>query len=107
MTESAHTIATVTASGTAAAENSRTVILFGTNWCSDSLFTRRHLTRLGVPFKEINIDADEEAGMIVERLGGGRRRIPTLIIGKKVLYVPDDDTLEDALTAEGFLNETR
>jgi glutaredoxin len=70
-------------------------------FCPDVTRSRLRLTELGVPWTEFDIEADEEAGKEAERLTG-RRNVPTLIVGDKILVEPSNAQLDDALVAAGF-----
>ncbi|MHA2501683.1 MAG: FAD-dependent oxidoreductase [Candidatus Kariarchaeaceae archaeon] len=60
---------------------------YGTPWCSDCKRTKQFLgeQRIAYDHAWVNIDADEDAAMIVEGINDGKRKVPTIIF--------DDDTI--------------
>jgi mycoredoxin len=74
--------------------------MYSTTWCGDCRRSKALLTRLKVPFDEINIDETPEAAATVRRLNGGYRSVPTIVIGgDTVLVEPSDRHLTAALEA--------
>lgn len=82
------------------------IILYGATECDDTERTRNHLNALGIPFREINIDHDQEAERFVMFINGGYRSTPTLVIGdgklKYVLTEPSDAQLKEMLMRAGY-----
>jgi len=70
-------------------------------FCPDVTRTRTHLSNLGIDWTEHNIEADDAAGETTERLTG-RRSVPTVVIGDKILVEPSNAILEAALIAAGY-----
>jgi mycoredoxin len=62
---------------TAVAAN--TLVMYTTSWCGDCIVTKRALTKLEVPFREVNIEEDPAAAAYVMQVNGGRRSVPTLV----------------------------
>ena len=83
------------------------IIVYGAEWCEDTRRSRRHLRRLGVPHRYLNIDEDLEALARAVALNGGRRRTPTidLGLGGPALVEPDNDTLTGALVEIEMLTQ--
>ncbi|MEM7736678.1 MAG: glutaredoxin family protein [Deinococcota bacterium] len=52
--------------------------MYTTSWCSDCVITKQVLTKRGIAFEEINIEAVPEAADYVMSINGGRRSVPTL-----------------------------
>ncbi len=75
------------------------ITVYGADWCEDTRRSLRHLRRLAVPHRYVNIDEDLEALERAKRLNAGRRRTPTidLGVGGPALIEPDNDTLTAAL----------
>lgn len=75
------------------------ITVFGSDWCEDTRRSRRHLRRLAVPHRYINIDEDLDALERARSLNDGKRRTPTidLGVGGPALVEPDNDTLTAAL----------
>ncbi len=55
------------------------VKIYTTEWCGDCLIAKKYLSKLKVPFEEINIEEDQEAAKFVMAVNGGRRSVPTLV----------------------------
>ena len=70
-------------------------------FCPDVTRTRLRLTDLGIAWTEYDIEADEAAGAETERLTG-RRSVPTLVIGERILIEPSNSALDEALAAAGY-----
>jgi mycoredoxin len=75
------------------------ITVYGADWCEDTRRSLRHLRRLHVPHRYLNIDEDLDALQEAKALNDGRRRTPTidLGIGGRALVEPDNDTLTGAL----------
>lgn len=75
------------------------IIVYGADWCEDTRRSLRHLRRLAVPHRYVNVDEDLEALGRAKELNDGRRRTPTidLGVGGPALVEPDNDTLTGAL----------
>ena len=81
--------------------------VYGADWCEDTRRSLRHLRRLGVPHRYINIDEDAEALAIARELNHGERRTPTIDLGAggSALVEPDNDTLGGALVELEMLTQ--
>ena len=81
--------------------------VYGANWCEDTRRTLRHLRRLGVAHRYLNIDEDLDALDRAKALNGGRRRTPVvdLDVGGPALVEPDNDTLTGALVELEMLTQ--
>jgi glutaredoxin len=56
-----------------------TVQLYGASWCPDCRRAKEFLTRHGVAFTEVNVDADPAASAeVIEH--AGKRAVPQLVI---------------------------
>jgi glutaredoxin len=75
------------------------IIVYGADWCDDTQRSLRHLRRLGVFHRYVNIDEDLQALHRAMALNGGTRRTPTIDIslGGPPLVEPDNDSLTGAL----------
>ena len=54
--------------------------VYGADWCSDCVSTKKFLDAKGVDYEYIDIADNEEAITLVEKINKGRRVIPTLIV---------------------------
>lgn len=70
-------------------------------FCPDVARSRARLSELGIEWTEHDIESDEDTAAETERLTG-RRSVPTLVIGSKVLVSPSNAQLDDALIDAGF-----
>ncbi len=61
--------------------NESGLLIYTTDWCGDCHATKRALTARGIPFTEVDVEADADAAARVEALNGGRRSVPTLVHG--------------------------
>jgi len=54
--------------------------VYGADWCSDCVSTKKFLDAKGVNYEYIDITDNEDAIVLVEQINNGRRVIPTLIV---------------------------
>lgn len=54
--------------------------LYTTDWCGYCVRLKRLLDREGLPFTEVNIEADPTAAEIVMAANGGNRTVPTVVL---------------------------
>jgi thioredoxin reductase (NADPH) len=54
--------------------------VYGADWCSDCVSTKKFLDSKGVDYEYIDITDNKEAIALVEQINNGRRVIPTLIV---------------------------
>jgi len=77
------------------------VIVYGADWCGDTVRTLRHLDNSGVQYQYVNIDEDEHAEKKVIEFNKGKRRIPLVEIasdnGMKSLSVPSASEIDSAM----------
>jgi mycoredoxin len=78
------------------------VVVYGADWCGDTVRTLRHLDRAGIRYDYVDIDNDKEGEDKVITFSKGRRRIPLVEIGSddgepQRLAVPRDAELDAAL----------
>ena len=83
------------------------ITVYGADWCEDTRRSLRHLRRLGVAFRYLNVDEDLAALDRATALNGGERRTPTidLGVGGRALVEPDDETLTGALVELEMLTQ--
>lgn len=60
------------------------VILYGSSWCPDCRRAKRVLDEVGVSYADVVIDEDLKAESLVLERSGGRRVVPTLLLGGRV-----------------------
>lgn len=77
------------------------IIVYGSSWCGIAMMVRRHLDRMGVPYRFVDWDAHPEVRSELEWLAGGRLASPTVRIGNQVLVQPTFHELDWALLRAG------
>lgn len=78
------------------------IVFYGrTTFCPDVARSRARLTELGLDWTEFNIEADPDKADEVNRLTG-MRRVPTIVIGEKILVEPTNTALDAALVTAGY-----
>jgi mycoredoxin len=77
------------------------VAVYGTRWCAASQQVRRHLDRLGVPYRYIDLEEDPRAASQLAWLTGGYVSHPTVAVGDEILVEPTIGELEWALARAG------
>ena len=55
------------------------VTMFTTSWCGYCARLKSALTRDGLPFTEVDIEASPERAEFVEQVNGGNRTVPTVL----------------------------
>jgi mycoredoxin len=73
------------------------VVVYGTSWCAATQIIRRHLERLGIPYRYVDIELDPVAAAQLRWWSGGRLSHPTVSIGGAILIEPTLDELDAAL----------
>lgn len=73
------------------------VILYGADWCPDCRKSKAYLSDNKINYQFIDIDANEWAIPIIERINNGKRKIPTILIDEKVFVEPENEELRKAL----------
>jgi hypothetical protein len=77
------------------------ITVYGADWCEDTQRSLRHLRRLGIAHRYLNIDENSRALDQARALvpGSTDRRTPVidLAVGGQPLVEPDNDTLTSAL----------
>lgn len=78
------------------------VKVYGADWCHDTIAVRQSLDSRGVPYQYLNVDQDSTAAEWVKAHNDGKQKLPTLEIGRRVLTIPSEDDLEEALRSTGM-----
>jgi mycoredoxin len=55
------------------------LLFYGTAWCGDCRRARAFLDRHGIPYRYVDINADEGAAQFVEQVNHGFRSVPTIV----------------------------
>lgn len=81
-------------------ENSTQIKMYTTQWCPDCWRAKSVMQDQGVPFEEIDIEHDEDAQDLVQRLNNGNLSVPTILFPDgAVLTEPSTTTLMTKLSA--------
>lgn len=56
-----------------------TITMFTTNWCGYCSRLKSQLDRVGVAYREINVEEVDGTSEIVTSLNGGNRTVPTIL----------------------------
>lgn len=78
------------------------VVVYGTRWCGQTQLLRRHLERLGVPYRYVDLDLDPDAADQLRWWTGGYASHPTLYINGEILVEPTLGEVNGALMRNGF-----
>ena len=83
------------------------ITVYGADWCEDTSRSLRHLRRLGIAHRYLNVDEDLDALTRAAAFNGGSRRTPTidLGVGGPPLVEPDNDALTGALVELDMLTQ--
>jgi glutaredoxin len=76
------------------------VKIFTAVWCGYCKKAKAHLTRRGVPFEEVDIEAGERGRSEFARIGG--RGVPVILVGNQRMDGFDAQGLDAMLAAAGF-----
>ena len=79
------------------------ITVYGADWCEDTQRSMRHLRRVAVPYRYINIDEDLDALERAMALNNGKRRTPVIDMDGTVLVEPTNDTLTATLVERQHL----
>ena len=71
--------------------NSTQIKMYTTGWCPDCWRAKSVMRGNGVEFEEIDIESDEEARELVQKLNKGNMSVPTIVF-------PDGDVLTEPST---------
>lgn len=73
-----------------------TVKIYSTTWCAYCKMVKEYLTKLGVPYKEIDIEKDQMAGYYIMQKTGSAG-VPQIEIGDEVILGFDRPKIDNAL----------
>ena len=74
------------------------ITVYATRWCGDCMLAKHVLKQMDIPYRLVDIDETPGAAAEVERLNGGMKSVPTILLpGGEVLVEPNRRQLEVAL----------
>ena len=73
--------------------NGAQIKMYTTGWCPDCWRAKSVMRGSGVAFEEIDIEGDEDARELVQRLNNGSMSVPTILF-------PDGEVLTEPTTTE-------
>lgn len=71
--------------------------LYGADWCPDCRRAKAYLKENNIDFEFIDVDLDESATRLVEKINNGKRIIPTIDLNGNILTNPSNVVLADTL----------
>jgi mycoredoxin len=77
--------------------NGEVVTMYSTTWCPDCHRAKMYLSQWGIDFREINIEQTPGAAEQVMAWANGKRVVPTITVGEKVLVNPRMRDLAQAI----------
>jgi len=78
-------------------------VVYCTGWSAATQMLRRHLERLGVPHRYVDLEHDPVAAAELRWRNGGRMSHPAVSIGGTLLVEPTLDELELGLAEAGLV----
>jgi mycoredoxin len=76
------------------------VTMYSTTWCPDCHRAKMFLKQWGIPYSEVNIEQTPGAAEMVMGWANGKRVVPTILVGERVLVNPRMRDLAEAVGAE-------
>lgn len=74
-----------------------TLKFYGADWCPDCQRAKAYLNEHNIDFNFIDVDMDEDATKLVEKINNGKRIIPTIILNGKSFTNPNNHKLAELL----------
>lgn len=79
-------------------EYSKTITVYGADWCSDCKRSKRLLDSKNIEYMWVDVDNNEAALQTVKSLNQGKRIIPTIVFPNgDILVEPTDSQLSSKL----------
>jgi mycoredoxin len=76
------------------------ILVYGTKWCPDCIRAKQLLQRNDVEYTWFDIEKDEQACLLVEKINGGYKSVPTIIFPDgSVLVEPANTELQKKIEA--------
>jgi glutaredoxin len=77
--------------------NAASIVMYSTTWCPDCHRAKRYFQMWGIEYSEVNIEMTPGAAEKVMGWANGKRVVPTITIGDRVLVNPRAHVLAEAL----------
>ena len=77
--------------------NAANIVMYSTTWCPDCHRAKRYFQQWGIEYSEVNIEKTPGAAEKVMGWANGKRVVPTITIGDRVLVNPKAPVLAEAL----------
>jgi mycoredoxin len=55
------------------------ITMYSTTWCGPCKRLKSDLEKSGIPFVQIDVESDDEAAALIEKINNGNRTVPTLV----------------------------
>lgn len=79
-------------------ENSHSVLVYSASWCAFCHAVKQYLTNIKVPYREIEVDKDQQAAQeLVSKTG--MSAVPVVQIGSEIIVGFDRERIDSALRA--------
>jgi mycoredoxin len=79
-------------------EGNKKIIVYGTQWCGDTIRARRIFDTNKIEYEWIDIDKNKEAAKEVEKINRGNRSVPTIVFEDgSILVEPSNSELSKKL----------
>jgi mycoredoxin len=79
------------------------ILVYGTKWCPDCARAKQVLHRNNIDYNWIDIEDDEQARSLVQKVNGGYKSVPTIVFPDgSVLVEPGNAELQMKLEALGI-----
>lgn len=75
------------------------LVMLSAEWCGYCDALRAELNRMGVPYRELDIESDREGELAFDALDA--RGVPVLVVGQDVIYGYDPAGARQLITAAG------
>lgn len=73
------------------------IIFYGADWCTDCKRAKSYLNENDIEYDFVDVDLDQKATDLVQKINNGKRIIPTIVIDDKAYSNPKNDELASVL----------
>lgn len=76
-------------------QTKKEIVMYSTTWCPDCRRAKAWFDEHNIVYQDINIEEDEKAVELVQKINNGRKTIPTIIFPDgDILVEPTNNELE-------------